>query len=320
MSEGTAARVTTTASRWRAVPGLGWLIQQPYLLLALTSLVWAGNLVLGRFVVGHFPPFTLSCLRWAGALPIILPMAWPHLRRDWPAIRRAWPMLTLLSATGFAANNVLAYSGLQFTQALNGLLIQSSGPLFVALWSLMLFGIRLSAAQTFGIAISLGGVLTILLHGDLATILRIHLNKGDVMLTLALVVFGAYSAMMPKRPQIHPLSLFACTIFGGALLLAPLMIWEIARGHLPVFDVTSALSLGYVIVFPSIIGYLCLNRGIALIGPNRAAPFIHLIPVFGSAMAILSLGERLELFHIVGYALVLGGISIASRRTAPARP
>lgn len=290
------------------------LNNQPYLLLSLTSLFWAGNLVLGRFVVGHIPPMTISCIRWAGAVPIILPMAWPYLRRDWPVIRKSLPMLLLLSATGYAANNVLAYYGLHYTQALNGLLIQSSGPLFVALWSLVLFGVRLTLAQALGIAISLTGVFTILLHGDLGAIARVHFNKGDIMLTLALVVFGIYSALMPKRPPIHPFSLFACTVTGGALLLTPLMISEIAAGQYPIFDLTTTLSLGYAILFPSILGYLFLNRGIVLIGPNRAAPFIHLIPVFGSAMAIAFLGERLELFHIVGYALVLGGIFMASRK------
>ncbi len=290
------------------------LINQPYLLLSLTSLFWAGNLVLGRFVVGHIPPYTLACIRWAGAVPIILPMAWPYLRRDWPVIRKSMPMLLVLSLTGYAANNVLAYDGLRYTQALNGLLIQSSGPLFVALWSLVLFGVRLTLAQALGIAISLAGVFTILLHGDLTAIARVHFNRGDVMLTLALLVFGIYSALMPKRPKIHPFSLFACTVTGGALLLSPLMASEMVAGDWPVFDLTTALSLGYAIVFPSILGYLFLNRGIVLIGPNRAAPFIHLIPVFGSVMAIVFLGERLELFHIVGYALVLGGIFMASRK------
>jgi drug/metabolite transporter (DMT)-like permease len=293
------------------------LANQPYLLLTLTSLFWAGNLVLGRFVVGHIPPYTLSCIRWAGAVPIILPMAWPYLRRDWPVIRKSMPVLLLLSATGYAVNNALAYYGLQYTQALNGLLIQSSGPLFVALWSLLLFGMRLTLAQALGILISLAGVFTILLHGDPGAIARVHFNKGDIMLTLALVVFGIYSAMMTRRPPIHPFSLFACTLTGGALLLSPLMISEMVAGQYPVADLTTVLSLGYAIVFPSILGYLCLNRGIILIGPNRAAPFIHLIPVFGSVMAILFLGERLELFHIVGYALVLAGISIAARRPPP---
>ena len=117
---------------------LGWLNDQPYLLLSLTSLFWAGNIVLGRYVAGHVPPLTLSCVRWIGAFLILLPFAWGHLKRDWLVLRAHLALMVVLSATGFALNNALSYWGLQHTQALNALLIQSSGPLFVALWSLLL--------------------------------------------------------------------------------------------------------------------------------------------------------------------------------------
>src|SRR5712672_3820386 len=160
---------------------LEWLNNQPYLLLSLTSRFWAGNIVLGRYVAGHVPPMTLSCVRWIGAFLMLLPFAWPHLMRDWPALRARLPLPVLLSATGFAINNALSYWALQFTQALNALLIQSSGPLFVALWSLVLFGVRLTWAQLAGIAISLAGVLTIILRGDLGTLAGIRFNVGDVM-------------------------------------------------------------------------------------------------------------------------------------------
>src|SRR5215470_399708 len=133
---------------------LRWLYNQPYLLLSLTSLFWAGNIVLARFVAGHVPPMTLSCVRWIGAFLMLLPFALPHLARDWPALRAKLPLLLALSATGFAFNNAISYWALQYTEALNALLIQSSGPLFVALWSLLLFGVRLTPGQLAGIAIS----------------------------------------------------------------------------------------------------------------------------------------------------------------------
>jgi drug/metabolite transporter (DMT)-like permease len=81
-------------------------------------------------------------------------------------------------------------------------------------------------------------------------------------------------------------------------------------------DGTNLLALFYVAVFPSTLAYLCFNRGVQLIGANRAAPFFHVVPVFGSAMAIAFLGERPQLFHIVGFALVLTGVFVASRRQA----
>jgi drug/metabolite transporter (DMT)-like permease len=297
---------------------LRWLNNQPYLLLSLTSLFWAGNIVLARYVAGHVPPLTLSCIRWIGAFILLWPFARPHLKKDWPALRARWPLLLVLSATGFAANNALSYWGLQYTQALNALLIQSSGPLFVALWSLALFGVRLTAFQLAGILTSLLGVLTILLRGDFSALASIRFNTGDLMVAGALLIFGLYSALMPRRPVTHQLSLIACTIGCGAILLLPFSIWEYASGVTLKLDLLSLATLAYAMIFPSTLAYLFFNRGIALIGPNRAAPFFHLMPVFGSVLAIVLLGEEPRLFHLVGYVLVLGGVIIASRQASTA--
>lgn len=294
-----------------------WLNNQPYLLLSLTSLFWAANIVLGRYVAGHVPPMTLSCIRWIGAFLLLLPFAWPHLKRDWPVLRTRLPLLVMLSATGFAINNGLSYWALQYTQALNALLLQSAGPLFVALWALPL-GVRLTFAQFVGIAISLVGVLVIVLRGDLGALASVQFNRGDVMFGGALLSFGLYSALMIRRPVTHQLSLIGFTIGCGALLLLPFSIWEYSTGATLKLDLLTVGTVVYVIIFPSTLSYLFFNRGIALIGPNRAAPFFHLVPVFGSAMAIVLLGEQLQLFHLIGYALVLAGVVIASRRASAA--
>jgi drug/metabolite transporter (DMT)-like permease len=297
---------------------LRWLNNQPYLLLSLTSLFWAGNIVLARHVGAHVPPLTLSCIRWIGSFILLWPFAKPHLRKDWPALRARWPLLLVLSATGFAINNALSYWGLQYTQALNALLIQSSGPLFVALWSLALFGVRLTAFQLAGILTSLLGVLTILLRGDFKALAGIRFNIGDLMVAGALLAFGLYSALMPRRPVTHQLSLIACTTGCGAILLLPFSLWEYASGVTLKLDLLSLATLAYAMIFPSALAYLFFNRGIALIGPNRAAPFFHLMPVFGSVLAIVLLGEEPRLFHLVGYLLVLGGVIIASRQASTA--
>ncbi len=293
-----------------------WLNNQPYLLLSLTSLFWAGNIVLARHVGSHVPPLTLTTIRWFGVFFILLPFAWPHLKRDWPALRARLPLMLLLSATGFAYNNAISYWAMQYTEALNALLIQSAGPLFVALWSLVLFGVRLTGAQSAGIAISLLGVLTIVLRGDLSALAGISFNRGDVMFASSLVSFGLYSALIPRRPRTHQLSFISFTTCCGAMMLIPFSLWEFASGATLQPDALTLATLAYVLVFPSTLAYLFYNRGVMLIGPNRAAPFFHLVPVFGSAMAILLLGERLQLFHLVGYALVLAGVVIASRRAS----
>ncbi|EKS36814.1 MAG: EamA family transporter [Afipia sp. TMED4] len=293
-----------------------WLMNRPYLLLSLSSLFWAGNIVLGRFIAADFPPMALSFLRWAFACLIVLPFAWPHLRAEWPVLRKHLPILTLLTLTGLAGYNAIAYLGLRYTEALNALLIQSSGPLIVALWSFVLLGIRLTWPQTIGIGISLLGVLTILSRGDPVALTSIHLNKGDLIFTTALIIFGLYSVLAVKRPAIHPLTFMGFTSGYATVLLIPAVIAEAASGHTPSLSVNNALTLAYVAIFPSILAYLFFNRGVELIGANRAAPFFHLIPVFGSVLAIAFLGERPQLFHVAGYALVLTGVVIAARRTS----
>jgi drug/metabolite transporter (DMT)-like permease len=305
--------MTASPSTTRTPAGRG-IANQPYLLLSLTALFWAGNAIVGRFAAGHIPPVTLSFLRWSGAFLIVLPFAWPHLIRDWPLIRARLGLMVLLSVTGIGAFNTMQYWALEHTQALNTLLLQSAGPLFVAVWSLVLLGIRLTLAQACGIALSLCGVLVILLHGDLTTLKDIEFNKGDLIFTVALAIFGLYSVLTLKRPNIHSLSFVAFTFGAGAACLIPLLIGELLTRPLMQIDLTNLLSLLYVAVFPSTLAYLCFNRGVQLIGANRAAPFFHVIPVFGSAMAIFFLGEQPHLYHVFGYALVLTGVFIASRK------
>ena len=294
------------------------MTHQPYLLLCIAAVCWAGNAIVGRLAVGHIPPVTLSFLRWGLAFLIVLPFAWKHLVQDWRALRGGLGIMILISVTGISAFNTLQYWALEYTQALNTLLLQSAGPLVVAIWSLILLGVRISLAQAFGVVLSLVGVLVILLHGDLTTLTSVEFNKGDIIFTVALVIFGFYSVMTLKRPAIHGLT-FAVFTFGcGAACLIPLVIWEMLSRPVMALNVPNLLSVLYVAVFPSTVAYLCWNRGIHLIGANRAAPFFHMVPLFGSAMAMVFLGERPRLFHVIGFALVLTGVFVASRKSSSA--
>jgi drug/metabolite transporter (DMT)-like permease len=314
VENGSAMAVTEHISS--AAPSKVWLANQPYLLLSLSAIFWAGNAIIGRAVAGHIPPVTLAFIRWGGAFLIVLPFSWKYLVRDWPILRKHLGIMILISVAGIGAFNTLQYIALERTTALNALLLQSSGPLFVAIWSLMLLGIRLTLMQALGLFVSLLGVLAILLKGDVGALTAIRFNNGDLLFILALVFFGFYSAMSLKRPDIHSMSFLAFTFGCGAVVQIPFMIWEMMVRPTMQIDVPNMLALGYVVLFPSALSYLFFNRGVQLIGANRVAPVFHLIPLFGSIMAIVFLGEQLHLFHLVGYALVLLGVFITSRKSA----
>ncbi len=186
--------------------------------------------------------------------------------------------MLLLSLTGITIYNTLAYHGLEYTTAINGLLMQSSAPLMIGLWSLVLFRDRLTPAQLLGILMSLSGVLVIIAHGDLAALAGLTLNPGDVWFLVAMVSYALYAALLRRRPAIHFLSFLAFTIIAGAIMLLPVTAWEFLAGRR--IDPTPAAFavLAYVVVFPSLLAYIFFNRGVELIGANRAGPFFHLIP------------------------------------------
>ena len=285
-------------------------------LLALANLFWAGNIVLGRGVVGMVPPIALAYWRWTGAFLIAVGFAWPYLKRDAPTLLRHWRMMLLLSATGIATYNTMSYIGLTSTTALNVLLLQSAGPLVIIVWAFALFGDRPTLRQSTGVLLSLAGVAVIAAHGSLETLLHLTLNRGDVWILVAMVIYGVYAAMFRRRPAAHPMSFLVATMGIGSMMILPFYIWEFMQGGRIEGSATAWLGLAYIAVFPSFIAYLFFNRGIELIGAARAGQSWHLMPVFGSILAVLFLGETFYAYHAIGIALIAAGIVLASLRPA----
>lgn len=297
----------------RGAGPLGRLWQAPTLLLALAALFWSGNFVVGRAMNGQAAPFFLAFWRWLAAFLLLLPFAWPHLRRDWPALLRGWRWMLLLPLLGVASFSVLVYFGLHSTTAINGLLLQSVIPLAILLCSFLLFGEKPKTLQLAGLVLSVGGVLAIASRGSLADLLALRLHPGDLLVLAAVFSYGLYSACLRRRPRVHQLSFLCVSIGVSILVLLPGYLLESAwTPHaLPGLPVLGALA--YFAVFPSLLSYLFFNRGVELIGANRAGQFIHLMPFFGSVMAVLFLGERLQAFHFAGLLLIGGGIVLAMR-------
>ncbi|ESR27060.1 DMT family transporter [Lutibaculum baratangense] len=290
-----------------------WLFGQAYLLLILATFFWGGNMVAGRAAVGHVPPVTLATVRWIVAFLVVLPFAWPHLKRDWPVIRENFAFLCAVGATGIAAFNTLVYVGLEYTTAIKAALLQSTQPLLIGLWSFLLFAAILTGRQLVGIAISFVGVVGIITEWSPQALLGLDLNVGDLIVFAACVSYALYSTLLRRMPPIHWTSALAFTFAVGAIILCPFWFWEMAEGRYPVFDGTTIFVTLYVSLLPSIVSYLCYNRGVQLIGPNRTGPFLHLVPVFGTVFAIVILGEKLHLYHLASFALIFTGIAIAAR-------
>lgn len=303
------------ADRTASVKG-SRLADQAWLLMMLPPLFWAGNAVLGRAVAGSVPPIGLAFWRWFLGMLVVLPFAWPHLRHDITPILARWKSVLLLGTLGIGIYNTLQYIALNTTTALNCVMLQSSMPVMIVLMSLVLFRDRIGAMQGVGIAVSLVGAMTLISHGDPGTLLGLELNAGDVWMLAAVVIYAAYTTLLRRRPAIHGLSFVVVTFAIGAVELLPFYVWESLSGHPVQASGITLLAVGYTVLFPSIAAYLCFNRAVELLGPNTAGLAIHLVPVFGSLLAILFLGEQPHLFHGIGIALIAAGILLATRRRA----
>ncbi len=283
-------------------------------LLALCMLFWAGSVVTGRAAAELVPPALFTALRWGGALLIVVPFARGHLRRDATALRARWWVPVSLGLLGAVLYNSLVYRGLHDTTAVNALLLQSATPLLILVAAFAMFGERPRLRQVVAILVSVVGVVVIAAEGSVEVLRHLRFNFGDVLVLVAVGCYAVYSAILRLRPAVHPMSLLAVSFAVSLVVLVPLAGAEFASGARLVVTPLSIACLAYAAVFPAFLSYLFFNRGVELVGATRAGQFMHLMPAFGIALAVLFLGERLHPYHAAGMALIGAGLWLAEDR------
>ncbi|WP_119309326.1 DMT family transporter [Cohaesibacter haloalkalitolerans] len=286
-----------------------------YVLLALATLCWGGNVVIGRAVRGDLPPLGLSFWRWFFCCLILLVITAPRLKASWPVIRKHWKLLLAMSATGIAAFNPLQYQALHSTTAINSTLILATCPAFMALLSLFILKEKLGLAQIAGILVSFFGVVVVITAGDFRTLFHLKFTGGDIWMVGAAIVWALYSITVKMRPvTLDPLVMLMVITGLGALMLLPLYIWETLTYQAVTLTPTNLAAIVYVTFIASLLAYFSWNKGVGLIGPSKAGVTIHLMPVWVAFLAFFFLGERLEGYHLMGIAFIALGILLNSRR------
>jgi len=285
----------------------------PFVLLTLAPFFWACNWIVGRGLSGDIPPFAMTFYRWLFALVILAPFALPRIRRDWSLLRESWKSMVLLGAIGIGSHNAVAYLGLNYTTATNGVILNSFIPVMIVTFSWVFLRERLSQLQLTGVGISLAGVLTILSGGSLVALAAFRLNGGDLLIILSMTMWSTYTICLRWRPpKLDMITfLFALACVGEAVLL-PFYLGEAAFVRPPMWTWSSFAALFAVGLFSSVLAYIVWNRGVEEVGAPVAGLFVHLMPVFGIVLAWLVLDERLHAFHLIGIALILTGISVTS--------
>lgn len=284
-----------------------------YVLLLLATLGWGGNAVAGKLASVGWEPFTLTCIRWFLAVLVLLPFAWRHIAQDKAVIAKNWWFFALAGGIGMALFNLLMYLALNYTTAINVSIEQASMPVFIILANFLLLSQRVTGLQIVGVVISILGVLVTSSNGDVAAVLNNGVNKGDAIMLAACFFYATYTFTLRWRPKVHWLTFMWLIAVSAFIMTVPFALYELNQAGFSFPDKSAWLILIYIVIVASIVSQLCFARAVELIGANRAGLFINLVPVFGSVLAVIIIGEKFQIYHAIGMMLVIGGIMLAER-------
>jgi drug/metabolite transporter (DMT)-like permease len=288
------------------------------LLLTIPPMMWSGNAVLGRVLSEMVSPMTLNFLRWVIAFTLLLPLAGHVLAKNsrlWPNWRR-FNFLGLISVGGY---NALLYLALNTSTPINVTLVGSSSPVWMLLIGRLFFGATVTRRQLLGAAMSIAGVMLVLSRGQLELLLQVKLVTGDLYVLMATAAWAYYSWML-SRPTTEPMEI---RTNWSAFLLAQVSFglvwsgvfasgeWALSKGHIQL-SWSLVAALAFIAVGPALLAYRAWGAGISRAGPAAAGFFANLTPLFTALLSSAFLGETPQLFHVLAFALIVGGILVTA--------
>ncbi|HEV7256667.1 MAG TPA: DMT family transporter [Bosea sp. (in: a-proteobacteria)] len=285
----------------------------PYLLLVLTTLMWAGNSIASRLAVGNIPPMALTSLRWVFVCAVVPFLLRKQLVEHWPALRQRWRFIAAMGVFGFTVFNALMYIAGYSTTAINIGILQGAIPIFVLIGAFIAYRTPIAPLQALGVVVTLVGVAVTASRGDIHVLANLTFARGDLYMIIASMFYAGYTVAIRKRPQVPAFVFFVAVASFACLFSLPLLGLEIATGHFYWPTAQGWAILAFVVLGPSLLAQVMFLRAVELIGPGRAGVFANLVPVFAPVLAVGIIGETLALYHAVALLLVLSGIFIAER-------
>lgn len=285
----------------------------PWLLIALTCVFWAGNVVAARVAIGEISPMLLVCGRWCIASVVLIAFARRPFLEDWPSLAPHWLRVFTMGCCGFTVFHAVYYVSAYFTTGVNLAIIQGVSPVFVLLGAWVLWRTPVRAVQIAGCALTMTGVIIVATHGDVLSLMDFNFRIGDLGVLCSTMIYSGYALSLRNRPKSSSLGFFVAMAFAGLLSSFPLVALEAMAGRLVWPTPTGWILLFYTAIFPSLLAQLFFIRAVELIGPGRATLFYNMTPVLGAIFAALMLHEPFEPHHAVALAFVIGGVIIAER-------
>ena len=287
-----------------------------YIYLLLTVTFWAGNFIVGKYASYYeVPPFSLNFYRWFFAWLILAPFTIPEILKHKEYIKQNYKLFLILGVTSITVFNSIVYYSLNFTQVISGVLMISTIPVMIMLFSSLLKIEKTNTFQIFGVLFSFTGVILIITKANVEILKNLDFNKGDITMVIAMFSWALYSALLKKQThKLSQLSLLEVIITFGLIFLIPIYLVEYQLGYRINLEKPFILILGYVVLFPGLASFMLWIKGISMIGANRSGVFLHLMPILSAIMAMIIFKEKFMIYHMLGAIFIITGIFLSNRK------
>tara|TARA_B100000700_G_scaffold56798_1_gene61330 strand:- start:1773 stop:2663 length:891 start_codon:yes stop_codon:yes gene_type:complete len=286
----------------------------PSALLIFTTLFWAFNTIFGQLAVGEISPLQIVPLRWILVSSVMWFIFGNDVKTNWQIIKPEINKIILMALMGFTGFNVLFYTASQYTNAINLGIIQSSVPVYVLLGGYFFYKTSITALQGLGVIISIIGVTIITTNGDIEILLNLQLNKGDLIMLVACLMYSYYTLSLKTRLQIPGIAFFTLMSVIANFLALPLFIIDYLINGINYPSINGLIITILVAIFPSSLAQIFYLRAVDIAGPGKAGIYTNIVPIFSSILAVILLNQRFEIFHGVSLVLVLSGIWLSERK------
>ncbi|MDZ5470539.1 DMT family transporter [Bacillus sp. 31A1R] len=283
-----------------------------YLLLLLTSFLWAGNFIAGKFMVGHASSLVLTEIRWVIAIIALVPIIFIK-EKTFKFNRKALLPLIGMGATGIVIFNLFMFLALKHTTADNVGLISTLNPIAIAIFSFIFFKEKLSPQKLFAIVISFIGIIIVLSHGDFSRLLNLHFNMGDFYMIIAVAAWGLYSTF--GKMAMNTVSPFLSTFWSG--VFGVIMILPFISTDIKIVDADSSFWIAslYTGIGATVLGMVFWNIGVKQVGSTMSGMFLNFNPIFTAGLAYVFLGERMGAAQWTGAFIVIVGVLLFTNDT-----
>ena len=288
-----------------------------YGLLILATFFWSGNFIVGKFAyLFQVPPLTLNVLRWISVWLILMPFTYREIKNNLSSIKKNWFVISFMGVITISTFNSVVYYALNYTKVINSVLVLAAIPAATIMFSSLMKIEKTNIFQLLGLFLSIIGIGSIISYGNIQNIIELNFNKGDLWMLVCVISWALYSTLLKKyKFKFSQFTLIQLMVSAGVLFLIPQFFYEQSINLEVNFNKAFFAILIYVVIFPAIAAYYCWQKGVEIIGPNRASMFIQLMPLFSAIMAIIFLNEKFELYHFVGASFIVLGIYLSNRKT-----